>query len=146
MASLTDTDAATAMQMAQEALEQYEDHYENYDDSGEFLPLSVYATRGFNVQDIEANSRECDKRNDPVLGMCYRVRILRTGRGGVKGTKRASSAQADIPQPKRAGTSSAGASSFGGGSGSNDAAAGASHKYYRHILGLPSWLLLGLPS
>ena len=40
---------------------------------GEYLPLSVYAARGFNVSDIESKCN--DKEEHAVLGTCYRVDI-----------------------------------------------------------------------
>lgn len=41
---------------------------------GEYLPLSVYAARGFNVTDIEAKCK--DHTNHDLLGKTYRVSIL----------------------------------------------------------------------
>ena len=40
---------------------------------GEWLPLTVYAARGYNVKDIEEKSK--DVVEHPVLGTCYRVCI-----------------------------------------------------------------------
>ena len=47
---------------------------------GEYLPLSVYKTRGFDVESITAHCQ--DTYEHPVLGTCYRVRI----RGVYSGT------------------------------------------------------------
>ncbi len=41
---------------------------------GEYLPLSVYAQKGFNTEDIEKNCK--DTRLCSVLGLCYKVSIL----------------------------------------------------------------------
>ena len=40
---------------------------------GEYLPLGVYKTRGFDVDAITAHCQ--DRHEHPVLGTCYRVRI-----------------------------------------------------------------------
>ena len=48
-----------------------EEHAEYYDDGGEFLPLSVWVARGFNV-DINT-VRPQDKKVHPVLGDTYRI-------------------------------------------------------------------------
>ena len=42
---------------------------------GAYLPLTVYAMQGFNVDDISA--RCTDTCEDPVLGTCYKVDIMR---------------------------------------------------------------------
>ena len=41
---------------------------------GQYLPLSVYATQGFNTEDIEKNCK--DTRVCSTLGLCYKVSIL----------------------------------------------------------------------
>ncbi len=41
---------------------------------GEYLPLSVYQTRGFNIDDIRRNCT--DTRQDSILGTVYKVGIL----------------------------------------------------------------------
>ena len=60
-----------------------EEHVEYYDDGGEFLPLSVWATRGFNV-DINTVPPQ-DKKMHPVLGETYRISILKSGHRGSRG-------------------------------------------------------------
>jgi hypothetical protein len=45
-------------------------------DGGEYLPLSVWANRGFNADNIRDRSAPDDIREDKVLGTCYRVRIV----------------------------------------------------------------------
>ena len=40
---------------------------------GDFLPLSVYAARGFDTKRIEQFTPEHLKKEDAVLGMCYKV-------------------------------------------------------------------------
>ena len=57
--------------------------WEEAKEGGEYLPLSVYKTRGF---DVDAITTHCqDKYEHPVLGTCYRVRI----RGVYSGTSEA---------------------------------------------------------
>ena len=53
-----------------------------YTHGGDFLPLSVWATRGFNTQSIADHTLEGDKRLHPVLGLTYRVKILAIGERG----------------------------------------------------------------
>jgi hypothetical protein len=48
---------------------------ETFAENGEFLPLGVWATRGFNATDIETLTEPGDKKVHPILGMTYRVRI-----------------------------------------------------------------------
>ena len=48
---------------------------ETYAEGGEYLPLGVWRTRGFDDTLIETKSQDCDIRVCPVLGKCYRVRI-----------------------------------------------------------------------
>ena len=55
---------------------------------GEFLPLSVWGTRGWDTDAIEKNSYEHDKRVCRVAGLTYRVPIYSAGRAGKKGTSR----------------------------------------------------------
>lgn len=68
---------------------------EEFYEGGEFLPLSVWETRGFPKAEIEARTDEKDKKIHPVVGLCYRVKILSQGQRGVRGAKRGSRATAD---------------------------------------------------
>ena len=45
-------------------------------EGGEYLPLSVWATRGFDTEAVRTKSRPSDKMEDEVLGTVYRVRII----------------------------------------------------------------------
>ena len=78
----------------------YKTHEEYYIDGGGFLPLSVWTTRGFNVDNIEAKSATEDKKLHNVFGMTYRVKILSKGNNGTQGSKRSSQAQANAPKTK----------------------------------------------
>jgi len=68
---------------------------EEFYEGGEFLPLSVWETRGFPKAEIEARTDERDKKIHPVVGLCYRVKILSQGQRGVRGAKRGSRATAE---------------------------------------------------
>lgn len=46
------------------------------------------SAEGFDADRIEAFSKDADKRDDPVLGPTYRVRILETGMEGLRKLKR----------------------------------------------------------
>jgi hypothetical protein len=52
-----------------------ESHTEVNETTSAWLPLSVWASRGFDVTRIEANCRACDKKPDEMFGMLYRVRL-----------------------------------------------------------------------
>jgi hypothetical protein len=82
------------LKTASETLENFETSVEYFRDGGAFLPLSVWATQGYNVEDIREKSRPSDVRDHPVLGLTYRVRILSGGIMGERGQKRSSSAAA----------------------------------------------------
>ena len=80
---------------------------DNFSEGGAYLPLTVWATKGFNIDNIERLSLAGDVKEHPVLGTVYRVRILTVGRNGSKGWTRDSSFQsARVMQrpPKRART------------------------------------------
>ena len=61
-----------------------------YNDGGEFLPLSVYATQGYDIKKIEELTLPCDVRDHRVLGKTYRVDILALGARGTKGQSQSS--------------------------------------------------------
>jgi hypothetical protein len=53
---------------------------EEFYDGGEYLPLDVWAHRGFNKARIETLSKDEDIREDVVMGTVYRVKILVKGK------------------------------------------------------------------
>ena len=80
---------------------------DNFSEGGAYLPLSAWAAKGFNIDNIERLSLAGDVKEHPVLGTVYRVRILTVGRNGSRGWTRDSSFQsARVIQrpPKRART------------------------------------------
>jgi cobalamin biosynthesis Mg chelatase CobN len=79
---------ADAGGMVTELLEGKEDHAETVADGGDYLPLNVWKTMGYNVTDIENNSEPCDKKHHKVLGDTYRVRILSKANTAIRATSR----------------------------------------------------------
>ena len=61
-----------------------EEHGEYYDSGGSFLPLSVWATMGYDPDVIKTGSLPKDKKSHPVLGDTYRVCVLQSGHRGSK--------------------------------------------------------------
>ncbi len=59
-------------------------HGEFYETGGEFLPLSVWSTMGYDPAAIAAKSLPKDKKMHPVLGETFRVCVLRKGHRGAK--------------------------------------------------------------
>ena len=68
---------------------------------GEFLPLSVWATRGFAADLIQERSHPVDKKIHPILGDTYRVRITMTTHSEERSNTRKSSATWQ-PNPRAA--------------------------------------------
>ena len=62
-----------------------------YMNGGEFLPPSVWATRGFDANVIKEKIAQEDCREHPVLGTTYRVKILSMGDRGRKANSGAAS-------------------------------------------------------
>ena len=59
-----------------------------YEEGGQYLPLSVWQNKGFPIDLIEQKSEPCDVMCHPILGQCYRLRILSKGNRGVVGWTR----------------------------------------------------------
>ena len=51
-----------------------------YELGGKFLPLSVWEAKGFDAEQIATRSADADMEEHPVVGMCYRVAIISSGR------------------------------------------------------------------
>ena len=88
---------------------EYKKDESHYDNSGEFLPLSVWTQRGFNAESIEKNTIDSNIRCDPVLGKIYRVVIQSSGHRGAHGAEeqrqhRLAPAEAATAAPKAAPT------------------------------------------
>jgi hypothetical protein len=79
MASLSGMDGPSAVAKANELLETYRVDEEIYTDGGQFLPLTVWATRGYDPSRVEAYSSAGDKKWHNVCGhvmQCAVVTIL----------------------------------------------------------------------
>lgn len=86
----------TAVKNRYEALVTEEVTTDSFSQGGAFLPLGVWATKGFDTDRIKSKSRTCDIMEDDVLGTCYRVRILEVKTTGSRSKKRSSEAGANI--------------------------------------------------
>ena len=78
---------AATIAAADTMMTKYEKREDWYEDGGQFLPLSVWETKGFNIENIRNLTPQSDTQNHPVLGLCYRVKLLATGGRGVSGKR-----------------------------------------------------------
>ena len=60
---------------------------EYFENGGKFLPLSVWGTKGYDVDLIRENSGPEDTQFQPQCGLCYRVRIKSSGIRGEQGNE-----------------------------------------------------------
>ncbi len=97
MISMHGTSGSEAAAMATTLIQTFQIDQEYYADGGEYLPLSVWQTRGFDAARIEANTPERDRRICSILGPTFRVKILSTGNSGSRGSKRATAFSAAKP-------------------------------------------------
>jgi hypothetical protein len=67
---------AQAAAHADTVMTKAEESRDCFADGGDYLPLSVWRTRGFDADRIENLSQPLDIRQDSVLGTTYRVKIL----------------------------------------------------------------------
>ena len=91
-------------------MRRHETWEKRYQSGGNYLPLSVWATQGYDTQRIERLSRPEDIMEDHVLGKVYRVPVLGVWENGTKGrsitddseagpTKRRRKAAPALPPP-----------------------------------------------
>ena len=92
-------------------MRRHETWEKRYQSGGSYLPLSVWATQGYDTQRIERLSRPEDIMEDHVLGKVYRVPVLGVWENGTKGRSitdvseagpakwRRKTAAAALPQP-----------------------------------------------
>ena len=66
-------------------MRRHETWEKRYQSGGNYLPLSVWATQGYDTQRIERLSRPEDIMEDDVLGKVYRVPLLGVWENGTKG-------------------------------------------------------------
>ena len=84
----------------------HETHGEFYEDAGEFLPLSVWAVKGYDPQVIEQGALDKDKRFHPVLGQTFRVNIIRGGHRGSRIVGKSDKLSVAGPMPELSGSAS----------------------------------------
>ncbi len=87
MAKISD---ATSAQIASflEEIQSHEHHDENYSDGGAYLPLSVWAQKGWDPAQIESTVADSDILEDKRFGKLYRVAVLYKGVAGGRGFER----------------------------------------------------------
>ena len=66
-------------------MRRHETWEKRYQSGGNYLPLSVWATQGYDTQRIQRFSRPQDIMEDQVLGKVYRVPLLGVWDNGTKG-------------------------------------------------------------
>ena len=88
---------------AKESFESFSVQAKTYYDGGNFVPLSVWETLGYDADQIRTNSAPEDRMTHPVLGDVYRVSILCTATRGETGSKTATVAEGvlDRREPKQ---------------------------------------------
>ena len=102
-----------ACQKAKKFIESHQLREEFFAEGGEFLPLSVWTQRGFDASRIQQNTAPHNTQSHPVLGECYRVAIMETGRRGTDGTtsKEVASKPSSSTRPASSTSSSSSSSS-----------------------------------
>ena len=90
--------ASDVVVKAENLLERFEEQSNHYVNDGEWLPLGVWAARGFDATAIEMKTPKHDVMVHSVLGKVYRVPLLKTGQKASMGT-RSSHSMSDAPPP-----------------------------------------------
>ena len=75
-------------------LQKYQKTEKLFAEGGQFLPLSVWKTKGFDTDKIRDLSPDEDKDMHNVVGLCYRVAIKRSGFASAEGVTNSSEASA----------------------------------------------------
>jgi hypothetical protein len=70
---------------ANSVITKHQSHEQFFERGGEFLPLSVWANKGYDPETIRTKSKPENKSSHEVLGDVYRVAILATGERGARG-------------------------------------------------------------
>jgi len=70
---------------AQRTFKSYNREEEWFDEGGDYLPLSVWASRGWDIERIEQNTKPEDVRETAQGGRTYRVKIQSGGTRGARG-------------------------------------------------------------
>ena len=87
------------VQLFEKKADAYEYREKAYRQGGDFLPLSVWQTQGFDIMAITNNSEACDVRPDRMFGHVYRVPILSVWETGGKGSRRTDTASSGSGLP-----------------------------------------------
>ena len=88
-------------ELAEQCFKRYKREEDYYSNGGEFLPLSVWKTHGWNTDLIENFSDPDDIREIPQAGKVYRVKIMASGTRGVAGREATRSLMAQSKRLKR---------------------------------------------
>jgi hypothetical protein len=70
---------------ANSVITKHQSHEQFFERGGVFLPLSVWANKGYDPETIRTKSKPENKSSHEVLGDVYRVAILATGERGARG-------------------------------------------------------------
>ena len=77
--------------LSSDLLKEYKKEENFFDDSGTYLPLSVWKQQGFDIDSIVEHSKPSDVMDHDVLGKTYRVPLLLKGNRGSQGYNREAS-------------------------------------------------------
>ena len=94
--------AKETAKLADESLQKFKKQTVSWAFGGDYLPLSVWAARGFDTERIKENTDPEDVSFSPQLGTTYRVRVMNKSEQGEEGTYRASEISTGSNGPKRA--------------------------------------------
>lgn len=86
MRSIHGLNKAAAAEKGRAFLKNFETKEKRYANGGMFLPLEKWAHDGFDSVAIELHTLEEDIQHHPILGKCYRVKILMKEESGTQGT------------------------------------------------------------
>ena len=86
---------------AEELMDRYARLEDTFSEGGAYLPLTVWAAKGFDAEAIEAKTLPEDIMTHAVLGTVYRVRILAKSKNGAKGWMRTNKLLGDYGIKKR---------------------------------------------
>ena len=76
-----------AVDLAVRMMESHSLREQVFEEGGSFLPLTVWANKGYDTQAIESLTQASDKQVHPILGECYRVSIMKRIVRGIDGYK-----------------------------------------------------------
>ena len=83
---IADMDINQLRQYVANRFERVETQGRYFEEGGLYLPLNVWATKGFCAASIESKSLPIDVKDHPVLGKTYRVALVGSGQRNYKGS------------------------------------------------------------